>query len=123
MIDSLTRNNITYDEFKNYCFVYRVTEYKIGNPEDAFMKVDYSFVDKKFKKGGKELHTFYISDNYEYLKIIDGKIVFPHPLFLKLRESIENQKIDEAKGIIKKMLQISPNQKDVYETAKTMELL
>ncbi|MFO7735828.1 MAG: hypothetical protein R6W70_06380 [bacterium] len=123
MTDAGTREKISFRLFERYCFKNKVIRYDIKKSEDDFYVVTYSFYDKRFKKDGSELHTFYINSITEHIRVDRGKIIFPHPLFLKLREDIEADNLDSAKETINKMLDISPGQKDVISTGKRLGLI
>lgn len=123
MTDAGTREKISFRLFERYCFKNKVIRYDIKKSEDDFYVVKYSFYDKRFKKNGSKLHTFYINSITEHIRVDGGKILFPHPLFLKLRENIEAKDLDSAKDIINEMLEISPGQKDVISTGKRLGLI
>ena len=83
----------------------------------------YNFYDKKYKKDSDELYTFYISSNTETVRIKEGKILFPHIGFIEMRKNIEERKTDELKETLRKMIIIDPENPEVNQTAKKMELL
>jgi len=85
--------------------------------------VTYNFYDKRYKKDSNELYTYYVRENVEHIRMDGGKIEFPHPFFIDLLEAIKKRDSEGAKRAVKTMLEISPEHRDVAETAGTMELL
>lgn len=119
-VEEASRKEIPFEKFSKYCFEYKVGDYNIKGEKDGAVEVEYHFFDKRYKKGTNELYTFYVSKNSEFLIVSSGKIVFPHPLFLDFKEMVRSHNSDEAEKIIKKMLSISPQQKEVLELASKM---
>jgi len=120
MLSKSSRNSFSKEQFENYCFVFRVIEYKSGSIENGYFVVNYNYYDKKFNKVTKELYTYYINQNVETIKIEDGKIVFPHTGFVLIRQFIEEKKIDEVGKMIDRMLAIDNKNPDVVKSATLM---
>ncbi|HOB71889.1 MAG TPA: hypothetical protein PKM18_08910, partial [bacterium] len=59
----------------------------------------------------------------ETVRIKEGKILFPHIGFIEMRKNIEERKTDELKETLRKMIIIDPENPEVNQTAKKMELL
>lgn len=121
LLSEKTRKHITIEQFKEYCFVYKVIDFSVEDEKDGFHQVKYTFFDKKVDENGK-LRNYFITKEKEYISVDGGGIVFPHVGFLALREAIKQKDIEKAKQIIKQMLELNPNQPEVIETAKNMGL-
>lgn len=121
-IDIDSKKEIPFEKFFKYCFEYKVGDYHIKGERDGAVEVEYHFFDKRYKKGTNELYTFYVSKNSEFLIVKGGKIIFPHPLFIDFKEKVRLHDSDGAEKVIKKMLSISPSQKEVLELAEKMEI-
>jgi hypothetical protein len=122
LLSEKTRKYTTIEQFKKYCFVYKVIDFSIKDEKDGFYKISYSFFDKKMNKKGK-LHNYFITKADEYISVDDGGVVFPHVGFLTLRDAIKQKDMERAKRAITQMLELSPKQPEVLETAKNMGLM
>ncbi len=122
MLSNKSRQLYSADQFKQYCFVYKVIDFSVGEQKDGFYPVSYTYYNKRMDKKG-HLHNFYITKETEYLSVKNGSIVFPHTLFVSLRNAIEQQDIDKARSIVRQMLELSPRQPEVLESAEKMGLL
>lgn len=120
MLDEKSRSVFSEKEFEEYCFIYRISEFEIAPAENGYIGISYKFFDKKFKKGSDELYTYYITDNIERIKVVKGKIIFPHVAFVAMRKAIEDKDIEKAKHFSDVMLDIDPENPDVLETAVKM---
>ena len=123
MLSDPTRHVFSKEAFDNYCFVYRVIDFEVFKESRGYVRSVYNFYDKKYKKDSDELYTFYISSNTETVRIEEGKILFPHIGFIEMRKNIEERKTDELKETLRKMIIIDPENPEVNQTAKKMELL
>lgn len=120
MLSESTKNIFSKQVFDNYCFVYRVIDYKVLREEGLYFELSYNFYDKKYKKGSDELYTFYISQNSEKVKIENGKIVFPHIGFVLIRKHIEQKDIKKVEETLIQMAQIDSENPDLKETVEKM---
>ncbi|MBO4699246.1 hypothetical protein J5690_06510 [bacterium] len=120
MLDENTRKIFSEKDFEEYCFVFKPSEFEVSGAENGYVKISYTFYDKKYKKGSSELYTFYMTDNVEMVKIQNGKIVFPHVAFLSVRKAIEAKDIDKAEYFSNIMLKLDPQNPDVLGTAEKM---
>ena len=120
MLDENTRKVFQEKEFEEYCFVFKPSEFEVSGAENGYRKISYTFYDKKYKKGSKELYTFYMTDNIERVRIQNGKIVFPHVAFLSMRKAIEAKDVEKAEYFSNIMLELDPNNPDVLDTAEKM---
>jgi hypothetical protein len=117
-LDDDTKKVYSEEDFNNYCFVFRVIDYRIGKDVNGYFKVEYTFYDKKINRKTGELHTYYITENSENIKLKGGKIVFPHIGYVELRKNIESKLLDEASMTLRKMLSIDPANPDTSHTAE-----
>ena len=120
MLDENTKKIFSEKDFEEYCFVFKPSEFEVSGAENGYVKISYTFYDKKYKKGSSELYTFYMTDNVEMVKIQNGKIVFPHVAFLSVRKAIEAKDIDKAEYFSNIMLKLDPQNPDVLGTAEKM---
>ena len=120
MLDEDTKKLFSEKEFEEYCFVFKPSEFKVSGVENGYVKISYTFYDKKYKKGGKELYTFYMTDNIERIKFKNGKIIFPYIAFIATRKAIEIGDIKKAEYFSNVMLELDPRNPDVLETAEKM---
>lgn len=122
LLSEKTRKQITIEQFRKYCFVYKVIDFSVEDEKDGFHQVTYTFFDKKVDEDGT-LRNYFITKEDEYISIDRGSIVFPHVGFLALRDAIREKDMDRAKRAITQMLDLSPQQPEVVETAKNMGLI
>lgn len=120
MLSEKSRKSFSKEQFENYCFVFRVIDYSIENAEKGYFAVNYNYYDKKFNKDTKELYTYYINQNLETLKIIEGKIVFPHSGFVLIRKFIEDKNQEEVKKMFELMLTVDDKNPDVIKSSLLM---
>ena len=120
MRDEKTRGVFSEKEFGEYCFVFKPSEFKVSDAESGYKRISYTFYDKKYKKGSDELYTFYMTENVEHVRLDDGKIVFPHVAFVKMRKAIEDRDVEKAKFLSHVMLTLDSNNPDVLETSEKM---
>ena len=120
MLDEKTRGVFSEKEFGEYCFVFKPSEFNVSDAENGYRKISYTFYDKKYKKGSDELYTFYMTENVERVRLNNGKIVFPHVAFVKVRQAIDERDIEKAKFLSHVMLTLDPNNPDVLETSEKM---
>jgi len=120
MLSNESRSVFSVEEFKEYSFIYKVSEIiEITKGKDHF-EVKYYYYDKKYKKDSDELYTFYITENIENLKIDKTGIVFPYTGYTSLRKGIEKGDMEKVGVAIRKMLKIDHNNPDVLKSAKDM---
>ena len=122
MLSKESKKIFSEKEFKEYCFVYKVSETVEVNENDGYYKVKYNFYDKKYKKNSNELYTFYIRDNVENLKVDKTGIVFPYTGYLFLRKAVEKKDMNDIDATIRKMLQIDRSNPDVIKSAEKMSI-
>jgi len=120
MLSEESRKVFSEKEFKEYCFIYKVSEIIDVKKDVGYYKVKYNFYDKKYKKDSNELYTFYIRDNVENLKIDKTGIVFPYTGYLFLRKAVEKKDMNDIDTTVKKMLQIDRSNPDVIKSAEKM---
>jgi hypothetical protein len=120
MLSDKSRKIFLEKDFKEYCFIYKVSEIIDVNERDGYYKVKYNFYDKKYKKNSNELYTFYIRDNVENLKVDKTGIVFPYTGYLFLRKAVEKRDMNDIDATVKKMLQIDRSNPDVIKSAEKM---
>lgn len=120
MLSDSSKKAFSKEQFENYCFVFRVIDYKVESSEYGFVVVSYNFYDKKLSKETKELYTYYITRNLETLKVENGRIIFPHVGFVLIRQFIEQKKIEEVQKMFEKMLSIDNKNPDVIKSASLM---
>ena len=120
LLDRNTKSAFPEKDFEEYCFVFKPSEFEIMPEENGYRKISYTFYDKKYKKGSDELYTFYMTKNVERVKTVDGKIVFPHIAFVKMRRAIEEKDIEKAKFFSHVMLALDSANPDVLETSEKM---
>lgn len=123
LLDDATKKVYSAEDFNNYCFVFRVIDYRIGENANSYFKVEYSFYDKKINKKTGALHTYYITENSESITLKGGKIVFPHIGYIFLRKNIEDKELERASDALKKMLSIDSLNPDINHTAEITGLL
>ena len=120
LLDKTTQEVFSEKDFEEYCFVFKPSEFEIMPEENGYTPISYTFYDKKYKKGSNELYTFYMTKNIEHVKLINGKIVFPHIAFVNMRKAIEEKNIEKAKFFSDVMLRIDRTNPDVLETSGNM---
>ena len=120
LLDRNTKSAFPEKDFEEYCFVFKPSEFEIMPEENGYRKISYTFYDKKYKKGSDELYTFYMTKNVERIRISEGKIVFPHIAFVKMRRAIEEKDIEKAKFFSHVMLSVDSTNPDVLETSEKM---
>ncbi|MCK5808724.1 hypothetical protein KAH37_07055 [bacterium] len=122
LLSEKTRKHITMEQFQKYCFIYKVMDFELKKSDGEFQQISYSFYDKKMNKDGK-LHNYFITNTEEYITVDKSGIIFPHVGFLVLRDAIRQKDMERAKRAIRQMLELSPKQPEVVETAKNMGLM
>jgi len=122
LLSEATKRAYSKELFDSYCFTFRVIDFEVSKEKSPYFLLSYNFYDKRYKKDSKELYTFYISSNSESVKVLNQKIVFPYPGILEIRENIEEKNSAELKKAALKMLSIDPENVDIIEMAKKMEL-
>lgn len=123
MLSDSTRQIFSWEAFDNYCFVYRVIDFEVFKESSGYVRSVYNFYDKKYKKDSSELYTFYFSSNTETVRIMDGKILFPHVGFIQVRKNIEERGFDDLKETLRKMVHLDPENPEIKETAEKMGFL
>ncbi len=123
MLSDSTKEVFSQEVFNNYCFVYRVIEFEVFKESSGYVRSVYNFYDKKYKKNSAELYTFYFSSNTETVRIMDGKILFPHVGFIQVRKNIEEKRFDDLKETLRKMANLDPENPEIKETAEKMGFL
>lgn len=120
LLSESTKKLYTEAQFREYCFIYKVAEFGIEAEKEGYIPVKYTFYDKKYKKDSTELHTYYITDNIENLRVENGRILFPHVGFISLRQAIEARDTAKAEAAVKSMRNLDPENPDVADTADKM---
>jgi hypothetical protein len=121
MLSEKSRRYFTFDDFDDYCFIYRIIDVKSLKKEgEGYYEAVYTYYDKRFKKGSGELYTFYITENIENIKTDETGLLFPHTGFIALRENIEKRDTESAEQTVKTMLSIDPENPDVLKSAEQM---
>ena len=120
LLDEDTKSAFPEQDFAEYCFVFKPSEFEVMPAENGYRKISYTFYDKKYKKGSGELYTFYMTQNIEHVKLNAGKIVFPHIAFVPMRKAIEDKDIEKAKFFSHVMLSLDSTNPDVLETSEKM---
>ena len=120
LLDRNTKAAFSEQDFAEYCFVFKPSEFEVMPEENGYTKISYTFYDKKYKKGSDELYTFYMTKNIERVRTVDGKIVFPHIAFVPMRKAIESRDFEKAKFFSHVMLTLDPKNPDVLETSEKM---
>ena len=120
LLSESTKKLYSEAQFKEYCFIYKVVEFKIAAEKGGYIPVNYTFYDKKYKKESTELYTFYITENVENLRVENGRIVFPHVGFIALRQAIEAHETGKAEAAAKSMSVLDRENPDVADTIDKM---
>jgi hypothetical protein len=116
-----SRKVFSFEEFDEYCFNYKVMEWSEPQKRDeGYYSVTYKYYDKRFKKDGSELYTFYITENIETVSMDGSGIIFPHTGFIVLRKKIEEKDVEGADFVVEKMISVDSRNPDVLESAKQM---
>ena len=94
ILSEKSRRIFSKKEFKEYAFIYKVSDI-IGIKENKdYFQVRYNYYDKKYKKNSDELYTFYITENVENLKVGKTGIIFPYTGYFALRKAIEKKRYE-----------------------------